>query len=153
MATADALINSSAMLMARNLDTGEVIADRITVATTRVERGVGLLKHDRLAPGAGLLITPCRGVHTCFMRFTIDVIALDASGVVVDAVEALVPWRVRLPRRGSVSVLELSEGSLARTNIERGHRIELEPVRAVSSAGPAEASAAVGALADTLEAR
>jgi uncharacterized membrane protein (UPF0127 family) len=55
---------------------------------------------------------PCRGVHTCFMRFAIDVVALDPSGIVVDTAPALRPWRIRLPRRGSFSVLELPAGSL-----------------------------------------
>jgi uncharacterized membrane protein (UPF0127 family) len=128
------MTNTSPTLVARNLDTGAVLADRITMATTKVDRGVGLLKHDGLAQGEGLLIVPCRGVHTCFMRFTIDVIALDASGVVVDAVKALAPWRIRLPRRGCVSVLELPEGSLERTRTERGHRIDLQPVSAWEAA-------------------
>ncbi len=113
-------------LVARNVDTGELVASRVTVATKKVERAIGLLKHSNLAPGEGMLITPCRGVHTCGMRFTIDILALDAEGIVVDAVEALAPWRVRLPRPGAVSVLELPAGSLSRTNTARGHRIELQ---------------------------
>lgn len=113
-------------LVARNLDTGELLANRVTVASRRVERAIGLLKHDSLAPGEALLITPCRGVHTCGMRFNIDILALDATGKVVDAVHALEPWRFRLPRPGSVSVLELPEGSLSRSNTECGHRIELQ---------------------------
>jgi uncharacterized protein len=108
------------------VDTGELVANRVTVATKKVERAVGLLKHSALSPGEGLLITPCRGVHTCGMRFTIDIIALDENGVIVDAVQELAPWRIRLPRRGAVSVLELPAGSLSRTNTERGHRIELQ---------------------------
>jgi uncharacterized membrane protein (UPF0127 family) len=113
-------------LVARNLDTGTLVANRVTVATKKVERAIGLLKHSNLGPGEGLLITPCRGVHTCGMRFTIDVLALDETGRIVDAVEELAPWRIRLPRRGAVSVLELPAGSLARTHTERGHRIELQ---------------------------
>jgi uncharacterized protein len=113
-------------LVARNVDTGELVANRVTVATKKVDRAIGLLKHENLAPGEGLLITPCRGVHTCWMRFTIDIVALDASGVIVDAVEELAPWRVRLPRRGAVSVLELPAGSLSRTSTACGHRIELQ---------------------------
>src|SRR5687768_4572673 len=113
-------------LVARNVDTGELVASRVTVATKKVDRAVGLLKYSTLAPGEGLLITPCRGVHTCGMRFTIDLVALDENGVVVDAVQELAPWRIRLPRPGAVSVLELPAGSLSRTHTERGHRIELQ---------------------------
>jgi len=113
-------------LVARNVNTGELLASRVTVATNKVERAIGLLRHSTLPPGEGLLITPCRGVHTCGMRFTIDMLALDAAGVVVDAVQELGPWRFRLPRRGAVSVLELPAGSLSRSSTERGHRIELQ---------------------------
>jgi uncharacterized membrane protein (UPF0127 family) len=77
-----------------------------------------------------LLITPCRGVHTWGMRFPIDIIALDASGVVVDAVASLGPWRIRLPRKGGDRVLELPEGSLLRTKTQPGHRIALDFVSA-----------------------
>jgi len=122
--------NGPTRLVARNIDTGEVVATRVTVATRMVERGIGLLNRQRLDPGEGLLITPCRGVHTWGMRFAIDVVALDASGIVVDAVSSLGPWRIRLPRRGGDRVLELPEGSLLRTNTQRGHRIALDLVPA-----------------------
>ena len=122
--------NGPTRLVARNVDTGEVVATRVTVATRMIERGIGLLNRQGLDPGEGLLITPCRGVHTWGMRFPIDVIALDASGVVVDAVASLGPWRIRLPRKGGDRVLELPEGSLARTNTQAGHRISLDFVSA-----------------------
>jgi uncharacterized membrane protein (UPF0127 family) len=61
------------------------------------------------------------------MRFTIDVIALDAEGTVVDVVANLKPWRFRLPRPGSLSVLELPAGTLHASRISIGHRIGLQP--------------------------
>ena len=112
-------------LIARNLDTGAIVADKVAVADTRATRAVGLLTRDGLAPGEALWIVPSRGVHTWFMRFTIDVAALDERGVVVDQVSALKPWRIRLPRRGTAGVLELPAGALDRTGTRIGHRIEL----------------------------
>jgi len=51
-------------------------------------------------------------------------IALNESGVVVDLVSNLKPWRVRLPRKGTAGVLELPAGWLDRTGTTLGHRIE-----------------------------
>lgn len=118
-------------LRAKNLTTGAVVADRIGVAATRGARAVGLLNRDGLEPGEGLWIVPSRGVHTCWMRFAIDVIALDDDGVVIDRVVNLKPWRMRLPRRGTAGVLELAAGTLDRSGTEVGHRIEFAsaPVR------------------------
>ena len=76
-------------LTAMNADTGAVVASRVRVASKRIERAIGLLTSRGLQPGEGLLITPCRGVHTWFMRFSIDVLAIDEDGRVVDAVEGL----------------------------------------------------------------
>jgi uncharacterized protein len=112
-------------LIARNLDTGAVVADNVEVADTRATRAVGLLNRDGLNPGEALWIVPSRGVHTCWMRFTIDVVALDDQGVVVDRVARLKPWRIRLPRRGTAGVLELPAGRLDATGTQVGHRIEL----------------------------
>jgi uncharacterized protein len=112
-------------LIARNLDTGAIVASHVAVADTRATRAVGLLTRDGLNPGEALWIVPSRGVHTCWMRFTIDVVALDDKGVVVDRVSRLKPWRIRLPRRGTAGVLELPEGQLEATGTQIGHRIEL----------------------------
>ena len=111
-------------LSAMNLDTGAVVADRVAVADIRATRAVGLLSRSGLEPGEALWIVPSRGVHTWGMRFAIDVVALDARGVVIDQVSGLRPWRIRLPRRGTAGVLELPSGTLDASGTVLGHRIE-----------------------------
>lgn len=111
-------------LIARNMNTGVVVADRVGVADTRATRAVGLLSRSGLEPGEALWIVPSRGVHTCWMKFSIDVIALDDAGVVIDRVVALKPWRLRLPRRGTAGVLELPAGALDESGTALGHRIQ-----------------------------
>ncbi len=113
-------------LIARNTSTNVVVADRVGVAATRAERAVGLLSKSGLEPGEALWIVPSRGIHTWGMRFPIDVLALDESGLVIDRVRSLRPWRIRLPRRGTAGVLELAAGTLDRSGTELGHRILFE---------------------------
>ena len=112
--------------IARDLDTGTILANRVTVASTRAQRAIGLLGRSHLEVGEGLWITPCHGVHTWFMRFSIDVIAMDARGVVVDAVSMMKPWRMRLPRSGGCTVLELPAGTLLTMPATHGHKIQIE---------------------------
>ena len=113
-------------LIARNVDTGAIVASRVEIAETREARRTGLLKHTALAPGEALWIVPCRGVHTVGMKFPIDILALDAAGRVIDRVSGLRPWRIRLPRRGTAGVLELAAGALQTSGTELGHRIEFQ---------------------------
>lgn len=113
-------------LVARNASVNKVLADRVGVAATRAARAVGLLSRDGLEPGEALWIVPSRGVHTWGMRFTIDVVALDEAGTVIDCVSNLRPWRVRLPRRGTAGVLELPAGTLAASGTQLGHQVSLE---------------------------
>ena len=127
-------------LIARNLNTGAVVATHVAVADTRAARAVGLLTRSGLNPGEGLWIVPSRGVHTWGMRFPIDIVALDQEGVVVDRVAVLKPWRIRLPRRGTAGVLERPAGALDATGTEIGHRIEL----AAGEARPAAATTGGG---------
>lgn len=113
-------------LIARNASLNKVIADHVGVALTRTARAVGLLSRTQLDPGEALWIVPSRGVHTWGMRFTIDVLALDQAGTVIDCVADLRPWRVRLPKRGTAGVLELPAGTLAASGTSIGHRVLFE---------------------------
>ena len=124
--------------IARDLATGVILANRVTIASTRKQRAVGLLGRRSLEAGEGLLITPCHGVHTWFMRFSIDVLSMDADGIVVDAVSTLKPWRMRLPRPGARTVLELPAGTLLTEPSSIGHRIQIEPL--TSSVAPSTAA-------------
>jgi len=111
-------------LIATNLDTGAVVASNVVIAATRATRVVGLMARENLDHGEALWIVPSRGVHTCWMRFPIDVIALDEKGVIIDRVVHLKPWRIRLPRKGTAGVLELRAGTLDAVGTQLGHRIQ-----------------------------
>ena len=117
-------------LVARNASLNTVLADRVGVADTRATRAVGLLSRTGLEPGEALWIVPSRGVHTCGMKFSIDVLALDQAGTVIDCVSNLKPWRVRLPRRGTAGVLELPAGTLQASGTAVGHHVLLEMAEA-----------------------
>ena len=128
-------------LIARNLDTGASSPTTSAVADTRATRAVGLLSRSGLEPGEALWIVPSRGVHTWWMRFTIDVVALDERGMVIDRVSRLKPWRIRLPRRGTAGVLELPAGDARRVR----HRAR-PPDRARAAGGRSDECAALAAV-------
>ena len=101
------------------------MADRAEVADTSAKRRTGLLKHTGLAPGEGLWIVPCEGVHTFAMKFTIDVLFLNRKHEILKIRPNMVRSRIALSLRAH-SVLELPAGTLAETGTERGDQLELE---------------------------
>jgi uncharacterized membrane protein (UPF0127 family) len=81
----------------------------------------------RLLPaGSGIWISPCSGIHTFFMRFSIDVVFLDRGQRVVRVCPALRPWRMVPLVRGARSVLELPAGTLEGLSLARGEQLALE---------------------------
>lgn len=87
-----------------------IIVANLELADTFWTRLRGL-QLRRLAPNAGLLIVPCRSVHTCFMLEPIDVVVLDRTGKVVQVTSRLKPWRSSTGPREGYAVLELPAGS------------------------------------------
>lgn len=66
---------------------------RISVARSLFSRMRGLLGRKALPPGEGLLIRPCRAIHTLGMRFAIDVRFYDRRGTCVREVRQVPPGR------------------------------------------------------------
>lgn len=100
--------------------TGEVVLGRIERADTFWQRFWGLQFRSGLSADTGLLMTPCSSLHTCFMRFTIDVIMLGNDGEVVGVERSVRPWRVVLCRPGTRSVIETCVGALV---VVEGNRL------------------------------
>ena len=82
----------------------------------------GLLVRAPLAAGQALHLEPCNSVHTCFMRYAIDVVFLDAQGRVMKIVPHLAPWRLSACR-GAHSCLELRAGEAERLGLRAHDRL------------------------------
>jgi uncharacterized membrane protein (UPF0127 family) len=82
----------------------------------------GLMLAPPLAPSGGLLLTRCASVHCAFMRQAIDVVYLDANGIVLACVPRLRPWRASA-HRGARHTLELAAGAIDRLDIRPGDRL------------------------------
>jgi uncharacterized membrane protein (UPF0127 family) len=102
-----------------------VLADRADIADTSAKRRTGLLKHTGLAPGEGLWIVPCEGVHTFAMKFTIDVIFLNKKRQVVKIRPNMVKRRMALAITGH-SVVELPAGTIEQTGTQTGDQLALD---------------------------
>ena len=94
----------------------------VRLAVTRRARLRGLI--GRREAASPLLLAPARSIHTCGMRFAIDVVFLDADLRVVKVVRGLRPWRIASARRAR-AVLELEAGGAA--GLEEGMRLSLRP--------------------------
>ena len=78
-----------------------------------------------LAPGEGLWIEPCSSIHTCFMRFPIDVVFLDEKLSVVRVIASMKPWRFSTWVWKARSVLELESGTL-RDSVRPGDVVRIQ---------------------------
>ena len=103
------------------------LANQCRFANSVFKRMVGLLNRKKLDNGEGLLLDRCYGIHTFFMRFSIDVLFLDRDLRVMRAVPAIPPFRTSTVRQ-AVYVLELPVGAIGRTGTEAGDQIQMKTV-------------------------
>jgi uncharacterized membrane protein (UPF0127 family) len=107
---------------------GKSVLGVADVAESPLSRMVGLLGRDSLAPGEGLVLRPCAMIHTCFMRFAIDVVFTDRQGTVLQRLESLRPFRLAWGGWRAAQAIELPAGTLRRAAVAPGARLVLEPV-------------------------
>jgi uncharacterized membrane protein (UPF0127 family) len=90
----------------------EVVVARLILADRFWPRFAGLQFRAGLLPGTGLLLVPCRSVHTCFLRFPIDLTCLDCRGRVLEVRKNLRPWRAAIAPAGTHAILETAAGEI-----------------------------------------
>jgi uncharacterized membrane protein (UPF0127 family) len=103
-----------------------LISDNILVADNPVSRVIGLM--FRKSPkGDGLLLDPCNSIHTCFMRYPLDVIFLSKTNQVIKVIRNLKPWRMTWIYLKASKTLELPAGKLP-SDIREGDTLEVKHV-------------------------
>jgi uncharacterized membrane protein (UPF0127 family) len=102
----------------------QVVARTVLTAFDSASRRRGLLHHDSLPDGSGLIIAPSNAIHTFFMRFAIDVAFVSKDGRVLKRRSAVAPWRIAGAWR-AFAVIELPVGALDRADTRRGDTLRL----------------------------
>jgi len=87
-----------------------VLIRRLRLATSFWSRFRGLQLSPPLSADEGLLLAPCRSVHTQFMRFAIDVYFCSAAGEVLSRKLNAKPWVSVAADRSASFAIETSTG-------------------------------------------
>ena len=69
-----------------------------------------------------MIIAPTNAVHTCFMRFAIDLLFVTRDGRVVKTRRAVRPWRAAAAW-SAYAVIELPAGTVAASRTVAGDRL------------------------------
>jgi uncharacterized membrane protein (UPF0127 family) len=118
-------VNNGRTATIRDLDTGAVVASKAGVAKSAWGRLKGLLGTGSLPAGGGLVIRPCTGVHTFFMRYPIDVVFVDDAGEAIAIYEDLSPFRATRVFPRAAAAIELPAGACREHGVKEGHRLEI----------------------------
>lgn len=110
------------MRFERLLLNGVPVAIEVQCAFSWLSRAAGLLTTHPLLPSSALWLRPCSAVHTVGMRYSIDVVFLDAKGRVKKIVTQLSPFRLAACWQ-AVSVIEFASGVSEQLGLQVGDQL------------------------------
>jgi len=109
-----------------NVTRGTTVGERVRVASSSLDRSIGLLGTREVKPGEGLWIERAPSIHMFFMRYAIDAVFVGKNGRVTRVVANLRPWRVVWWARGARDCLELRAGAAAESATQAGDELRIE---------------------------
>jgi uncharacterized protein len=91
----------------KNKTKQSIIMTEVIPADNFFTRLKGLLGKKELPEGQCMLISPCKSVHTFFMKFPIDVVFIDKGFKVVKVIKNMVPGRTSPYVKEAWAVIEM----------------------------------------------
>ena len=125
---------SAAVFCVRNQTRSTMLCSRAKLARG-LEGTRGLLGRRQLDRDEGLIIEvprflPVMWIHTCFMRFPIDILFLGRGHTVIKIETSLQPWRFSPIVLGAYQAIELNAGVVMDTRTAVGDKITLGKTQA-----------------------
>ena len=93
---------------------------KIKYADTYLKRLIGLMFKKDIDYGLLFILRYGSGIHTCFMRFNIDVYFIDENKIIIEKI-TLKPWKYYNPSKKAKYVLETKENYI---NLKKGEKID-----------------------------
>lgn len=112
--------------MLYNITKKNMVVENLKIAKNFKERFWGLMFKKKMAVNEGLMLLGCNGIHTCFMRFAIDVVFMDIDHQVISIKEKIKPWHNSGLIRKAYMTLELPEGTVSKKDISIGDILILD---------------------------
>ena len=106
----------------KNAQTGKIIADNLEMKETFFGRLIGLLGTKSLKTGEGIVLKPCNSIHTCFMRFAIDVVFISKDFKVLRIIKNMRTWKFSPIVLKSIYTLEVAAGEIK--DLKEGDTVE-----------------------------
>ena len=110
----------------RNEARGTTLAAAAREVTSPWTRFWGLMGRASLPAGDALVFPGVKAVHTHFVRFPIDVVFYDETGVVIDVAHELRPWRFSPYRPKAAGVIELPAGTARSAKTQSGDLLSFQ---------------------------
>ena len=101
----------------------KIISENLQIADTYFKRLKGLMFTKELPNENALQIKPCKEIHTFNMNYTIDVLYLDENNTIVNIDENLKPNRIGKRVKNAVSVIELPNSKIKKSNLQIGQTL------------------------------
>ena len=106
-----------------NETTGKLIANDLEMKASFLGRLVGLLGKKGLKAGQGIVLKPCKQVHTFFMAFAIDVVFISKDFTVLKIIKNMKAWHFSPIVLKSLYTLEVAAGVIAE-DLKEGDKIK-----------------------------
>ncbi|HHU33076.1 MAG: DUF192 domain-containing protein [Zhaonellaceae bacterium] len=106
--------------MLLNSSKNTVIAKQVKIASTFSQKLRGLMFYKELPPDNCLVIKNCNSIHTCFMRFPLDIIFINKENAVVHLLHGIKPFRCSPVVKEACTVVEIVSGQIIRSHTEVG---------------------------------
>jgi len=110
----------------KNIEKDELISNNVAVANNFFSRLFGLIFRRKLRNGNSLLIENCKGIHTFWMMYNIDVIFLDKNNKAISIFCNIRPFKIIPFIKNTSKVLELRSGSVEATSLKAGDLMYFE---------------------------
>lgn len=101
------------------------IAQTVEAASSWIRRLKGLLGRDSLPEGRSFVLYPCNSIHTCFMKFNIDVLFISREGVIKHIIEDMPSFKFSPIIRTARFVIELPRHTVRNTGTIVGDQLNI----------------------------